>query len=115
MIQKVKEQISVRIKDRAFDLVWDPDGSTLSACSRCALMGEVCKGSRDMSLLALCATIVEEPETFFVPAERKAYIGGINRTEIVLSALSQLRDECRKAGNNSRAKVAQNLIEEIGG
>lgn len=115
MIQKVSERISVRIKDRTFDLVWNPEGSSLSACSRCALMGEVCKCSRDMSLSALCAAIVEEPETFFIPSERKAYIGGVYRTEIVLSALSQLRDECLKDGNRARAKVAQILIEEIGG
>lgn len=113
MNQRVKEKISVRIKDRTFDLVWNPDGLGSSACQSCALLGEVCKGTRDLSLLALCATIVEEPETYFIEAERKAYIGGINRTEIVLTALSKERDECRKFGNEARAKVAQMLIDEI--
>lgn len=113
MIQKVKEEISVRIKNRTFDLVWNPDGLGSSACQNCALLGEVCKGTRDLSLLALCATIVEEPETFFIEAERKAYIGGINRTEIVVSALAKERDDCTKFGNHARAQMAQMLIDEI--
>lgn len=66
MIKQVHERISVSINGKVFKLVYDADHNELSACQRCALMGNVCKGSRDMSLLCLCATIVEEPETFFV-------------------------------------------------
>lgn len=66
MIKQVHERISVSIGDKVFKLVYDADHKEFSACLRCALMGSVCNGSRDMSLLCLCATIVEEPETFFV-------------------------------------------------
>lgn len=81
MIKQVHERISVSIKSKVFKLVYDADESNLSACDRCALMGEVCKGSRDMSLLCLCATIVEEPETFFVEASVDIQGHGINDQE----------------------------------
>lgn len=114
MIKQVREQISVNIKGRVFKLVYDADISKLSACQRCALLGEVCKGSRDMSLLCLCATIVEEPETFFVEAYCDIQVHGINNQEITISALSALRDKESKIGNHSRANVAQKLIDQIG-
>lgn len=66
MIKQVQEEISVSIKGKVFKLVYDADSDVLSACDRCALLGDVCRGSIDKSLLCLCATIVEEPNTFFV-------------------------------------------------
>lgn len=114
MIKQVHEKISVCINGKMFKLVYDADHNELSACQRCALMGEVCKGSRDMSLLCLCASIVEEPETFFVEASCDIMVHGINNQEITISALSALRDSERKIGNHSRAKVAQKLIDQIG-
>lgn len=114
MVKQVHERISVSIKGKVFKLVFDADHNELSACQRCALMGEVCKGSRDMSLLCLCASIVEEPETFFVEDTRDIQVHGINNQEITISALSALRDSEKKLGNHSRAKVAQSLIDQIG-
>lgn len=114
MIKQVHERISVSIKGKMFKLVYDADNHEFSACIRCALYGDVCKGSRDMSLLALCANIVEEPETFFVEAPDDIQVHGINNQEITISALSALRDDERKVGNHSRAKIAQKLIDQIG-
>ena len=114
MIKQVHERISVSIKGKVFKLVFDEDPNEFSACQRCALMGDVCKGSIDKSLLCLCATIVEEPETFFVEASDDIQVHGINNQEITISALSALRDAEKKNGNHSRAKVAQKLIDQIG-
>lgn len=114
MIKQVHERISVSIKGKMFNLVYDTESNGFSACQRCALMGEVCKGSRDMSLLCLCASIVEEPETFFVEASEDIKVHGINNQEITISALSALRDAEKKIGNHSRAKIAQKLIDQIG-
>ncbi len=113
MIKQVHEKISVCIKGKMFKLVYDADDKLLSACQRCALLGEVCKGSKDMSLLSLCASIVEEPETFFVEASDDIMVHGINNQEITISALSALRDAENKIGNHSRANVAQKLIDQI--
>lgn len=114
MVIQVHERISVSIKGKVFNLVYDTEPNGFSACQRCALMGEVCKGSRDMSLLCLCASIVEEPETFFVEASGDIQVHGINNQEITISALSALRDAEKKIGNHSRAKIAQKLIDQIG-
>lgn len=114
MVKQVHERISVSIQGRVFKLVYDADNSDLSACGRCALMGDVCKGSRDMSLLCLCTSIVEEPDTFFVEEPDDIQVHGINNLEITISALSALRDAEKKLGNLSRAKVAQKLIDQIG-
>lgn len=113
MIKQVHERISVSIKGKVFKLVYDDDSKEFSACQRCALLGDVCKGSRDMSLLCLCANIVEEPETFFVESSDIIQVHGINNQEITISALAALRDEERKHGNHSRAKIAQKLIDQI--
>lgn len=114
MVKQVQERISVSIKGKVFKLVYDADNNSSSACDRCALLGEVCKASRDMSLLCLCATIVEEPETFFVESSDDIQVHGINNQEITISALSALRDAEEKIGNQSRAEVAQKLIDQIG-
>lgn len=113
MIKQVHERISVSIKGKMFNLVFDTEPSGFSACQRCALMGDVCKGSRDMSLLCLCATIVEEPETFFVESSIDIEVHGINNQEITVSALSALRDAEIERGNHPRAKRAQKLIDQI--
>ena len=113
MIKQVQERISVSIQGKVFKLVYDADHNELSACQRCALMGSVCKGSRDMSLLCLCATIVEEPETYFVEVPGDIEVHGINNQEIIISALTSYRDAEEKFGNRSRAKVAQKLIDQI--
>ena len=113
MIKQVHEKISVCIKGKMFKLVYDTADNELSACQRCALMGDVCKGSRDMNLLDLCACIVEEPDTFFIEAPGDIMVHGINNQEITISALSALRDSERKTGNHSRANVAQKLIDQI--
>lgn len=102
------------IKGKVFKLVYDADNNDSSACDRCALLGEVCRGSIDMSLLNLCATIVEEPGSFFVESPDNIQVHGINNQEITISALSALRDAEKKLGNHSRAKIAQKLIDQIG-
>lgn len=114
MIKQVHEKISVCINGKMFRLVWDADLIDESACQRCALLGKVCKGMRDMSLLCLCATIVEEPNTFFIEVPGDIMVHGINNQEITISALSALRDAEKKIGNHSRANVAQKLIDQIG-
>lgn len=81
MIKQVNDRISVSIKGKVFKLVYDADYNEFSACDRCALLGEVCKGSVDKSLLCLCSTIVEEPETFFVEAPVDIEVYGINNQE----------------------------------
>lgn len=113
MIKQVYEQISVSIRGKVFKLVYDADLDELSACDQCALLGDVCKGTKDMSLLCLCCTIVEEPSTYFVEAPIDIQVHGINNQEITISALSALRDTERKIGNHSRAKIAQKLIDQI--
>lgn len=114
MIKQVHCRISVSIRGKVFKLVYDTADNDLSACQRCALMGDVCKGSRDMNLLTLCACIVEEPDTFFIEAPGDIQVHGINNQEITISALSALRDAEKKNANYSRAEVAQKLIDQIG-
>lgn len=114
MVKQVHERISVSIQGKMFKLVWDTEPSGFSACQRCALLGEVCKTTKNESLLCLCATIVQEPDTFFVEASDDIQVHGINNQEITISALSALRDAEKKLGNHSRAKVAQKLIDQIG-
>lgn len=114
MIKQVEEKISVSIRGRVFRLVYNADLDELSACDQCALLGNVCKGTKDMSLLGLCCTIVEEPAAFFVEVPGDIQVHGINNQEITISALSALRDAERKIGNHSRAKIAQKLIDQIG-
>ena len=114
MIKEVHSRISVNIRGRMFKLVYDTADNELSACRRCALMGEACKGTRDMSLLCLCSTLVEEPDTFFVEVPGDILVHGISNQEITISALSALRDAEKKSGNYSRANVAQKLIDQIG-
>ena len=113
MIKQVHEGISVGIRGKVFKLVYDADHNELSACQRCALMGEICKGTRDMSLLALCATFVEEPETFFVEEPGDIEVHGINNQEITISALRALRDAETENKNFARARIAQKLIDQI--
>lgn len=114
MIKQVHEKISVNIKGKVFRLVYDADIDDTSACNQCALLGVICKGSIDKSLLCLCATIVEEPHTYFVEVPCDIEVHGINNQEITISALSALRDAEKKIGNHSRAEVAQKLIDQIG-
>ena len=113
MVKQVQERISVSIRGRMFKLVYDAEPSNFSACQRCALMGELCKGTKDMSLLCLCATIVQEPDTYFVEVPGDILVHGISNQEITISALSALRDAEKKNGNYSRANVAQKLIDQI--
>lgn len=114
MIKQVHEKISVCINGKMFKLVYDADDNLVSACQRCALLGEVCKASMGLNLMSLCATSVEEPDTFFVEASGDIMVHGINIQEITISALSALRDAEKKNGNHSRAKIAQKLIDQIG-
>jgi hypothetical protein len=113
MIKQVHEKISVCINGKMFKLVYDADIDNVSACDQCALLGKVCRGSIDKSLLCLCATIVEEPNTFFVEAPGDIMVHGINNQEITLSALFALRDAEEKNGNHARAIRAQSLIDQI--
>lgn len=113
MIKQVHEKISVCINGKMFKLVYDADDNLVSACQRCALMGEVCKASLRLNLMSLCAAIVEEPDTFFVEASGDIMVHGINNQEITISALSALRDAEEKIGNHARAKRAQRLIDQI--
>lgn len=113
MIKQVHERISVSIRGKVFRLVYDSADNELSACQRCALKGEICKGTRDMNLLCFCAYIVEEPESFFVEVPGDIQVHGINNQEITISALSAIRDAYKEMGNNARAEVAQKLINQI--
>lgn len=114
MVKQVHERISVCFGDKTYQLVWDAGDEMSSACNKCALLGNVCKASKDMSLLSLCAIHCEEPNSFFVEASGDIMVHGINNQEIVISALSALRDAEKKNGNHSRASVAQKLIDQIG-
>ncbi len=114
MVKQVHERISVNIKGKVFKLVYDADKNELPACFRCGLYGEVCYASKGFNLLALCDTIVEEPEAYFVEAPEDIQVHGINNQEITISALSALRDMEEKIGNHARAEVAQKLIDQIG-
>lgn len=113
MIKQVQERISVSIKGKVFKLVYDADHSELSACQRCALMGDVCKGSRDMSLLCLCATIVEEPETFFVEYKPEFTPEGINEQEILVTALTEYKKQMIEIRNYARASKVLKMIDRI--
>lgn len=113
MNQRVKEEISVRIKNRTFDLVWNPDELGSSACNQCALLGGVCKGTRDLSLLALCATIVEEPETFFVESKPEFTPKGINEKEILVTALAEYKKVMEAMGNTARASKIESMLDRI--
>ena len=113
MIKQVQERISVSIKGKVFKLVYDAEHSVLSACQRCALMGDVCKGSRDMSLLCLCATIVEEPETFFVEYKPEFTPEGINEQEILVTALTEYKKQMIEIGNCARTLKVQEMIDRI--
>lgn len=113
MIKQVQERISVSIKGKVFKLVYDADHSELSACQRCALMGDVCKGSRDMSLLCLCATIVEEPETFFIEYKPEFTPEGINEQEILVTALTEYKKQMIEIGNSARALKVLKMIDRI--
>lgn len=114
MIKQVHERISVSIKGKVFNLVYDADDYELPACHRCDLYGEVCKASKGLNLLSLCDLIVEEPKAYFVEVPSDILVHGINNQEITISALSALRDSEKKIGNHSRAKIAQKLIDQIG-
>ncbi len=113
MIKQVREKISVSIKGKLFKLVYDADDNEKSACDRCALLGEVCKGTRDMSLLCLCATIVEEPETFFVEYKPGFTPEGINEQEILVTALTEYKKEMIENGNSARALKVLKMIDRI--
>ena len=113
MIKQVRERISVSIKGKVFKLVYDADNNERSACDRCALLGDVCKGSRDMSLLSLCATIVEEPETYFVEYKPEFSPKGINEQEILITALAEYKKEMEAIDNSARALKVQKMIDRI--
>lgn len=113
MIKQVREQISVSIRGRVFKLVYDAEPSRFSACDRCALLGEVCRGSIDMSLLGLCATIVEETETFFVEYKPEFSPKGINEQEILITALAEYKKEMEAIDNSARALKVQKMIDRI--
>lgn len=113
MNQRVREKISVRIQNRTFDLVWNPDELGSSACNQCALLGEVCKGTRDLSLLALCATIVEEPGTFFVESKPEFTPKGINEQEILITALVEYKKAMEAFGNTARAQKVESMLDRI--
>lgn len=72
MVRPVTEGITVTIKGRLFELVWDDDITTYPCCDQCVLLDEVCKTARDVNLMALCVYLVEEPNTFFIEKPIKA-------------------------------------------
>lgn len=113
MIKQVQERISVSIKGRLFKLVYDAEDNEKSACDRCALLGEVCKGLGNMSILSLCATIVEEPETFFVEYKPEFTPEGINEQEILVTALTEYKKEMIEIGNSARALKVLKMIDRI--
>lgn len=72
MVRPVEEGITVTIKGRLFELVWDDEDPDYPTCFTCALRNEVCKTCHDVNLTALCYIIVEEPNTFFIEKPVKA-------------------------------------------
>ena len=72
MVRPVAEGITVTIKGRLFELVWDDDDIDYPSCFVCALRNEVCKTNHDINLTALCIIIVQEPNTYFIEKPVKA-------------------------------------------
>lgn len=72
MVRSVTEGITVTIKGRLFELVWDDDFTTYPSCEKCVLRNEVCKTYRDFNLAALCVILVQEPNTYFIEKTAKA-------------------------------------------
>ena len=71
MVRPVTEGITVTIKGRLFELVWDDENRFYSPCQLCTFDGEVCKDSHSENLIPLCCTLVQEPGTYFIEKEDK--------------------------------------------
>jgi hypothetical protein len=71
MVRPVTEGITVTIKGRLFELVWDDENRFYSPCQLCAFTSEVCKDSYAANLIPLCSILVQEPGTYFIEKEVK--------------------------------------------
>lgn len=113
MIMNVEEHVSLDINGRHFDLVWEGPDFEGHACYKCALLGNVCKASRNDSLLALCCHLVQEPETYFIERKPEFKPQGILEKEILTTALVEYRKAMDAIGNGPRAKKIDELIDRI--
>ena len=113
MISNVEEHVSLSINGRQFDLVWDGPDFEGHACYKCALLGNVCKASRNDSLLALCCNIVAEPETYFIERKPEFRPKGINEQEILVTALAEYKKQVEAFGNTARASKVQEMLDRI--
>lgn len=113
MIMNVEEHVSLSINGRQFDLVWDGPDFQGHACYKCALLGNVCKASRNDSLLALCCNLVAEPETYFIERKPEFRPKGINEQEILVTALAEYKKQVEAFGNTARASKVQEMLDRI--
>lgn len=113
MIMNVEEHVSLTINGRQFDLVWDGPDFEGHACHKCALLGNVCKASRNDSLLALCANIVQEPETYFIERKPNFTPKGVNEQEILVTALAEYKKVMEAMGNTARASKIESMLDRI--
>lgn len=72
MERPVSEGITITIKGRLYELVWDDEEPGYPSCFVCALKDEVCKRCRNVNLTALCVVLVQEPDTYFIEKPTKA-------------------------------------------
>lgn len=114
-MSKIKELgVSLTIKGKHFQLVQNPKYEGLDCCDHCALLGDPCGMSGKQALTSLCCIDDEETNTFFMESSNDIEVHGILNQEIVISALSALREAEEKRGNEARAQVAGKLIALIG-
>ena len=113
MIMNVEEHISLDINGRHFDLVWEGPDFEGHACYKCALLGNVCKASRNDSLLALCCHNVQEPETYFVERKPEFTPKGMNEKEILVTALAEYKKQMEACGNTARALKVLKMLDRI--
>lgn len=113
MIYDVEEHDSLSINGRQFDLVWDGPEFQGHSCYKCALLGSVCKASRNDSLLALCCNLVGEPETYFIERKPDFKPKGILEKEILTTALAEYKKTIEGQGNSPRAQKIAELLDRI--
>jgi hypothetical protein len=113
MIYDVEEHVSLSLNGRQFDLVWEGPGFEGHSCYKCALLGNVCKASRNDSLLALCCNLVGEPETYFIERKPEFKPKGILEKEILTSALAEYKKAMEAQGNSPRAQKVEELLDRI--
>ncbi len=69
MIKQVNSKTVLFMKGRKFVLLYDDSFEGDSSCNDCAFKDDICHEERGYGILHLCATIQEEPNTFFVEVD----------------------------------------------